>query len=267
MIDMGFEPEVQKILEFLPVTNVKPDVEPEAIIDAPVEELRLGNKNKYRQVSYKIYYAAHNFDTSWKKCFFLSCPQTVMFTATMPPAVERLARSYLRSPAVVYIGSVGKPTERTEQIVYIMSEQEKRKKLLEILNSGIDPPIIVFVNQKKGADVLAKGLEKMGVGFYLYQAYLTILYYTLSPSSSTLVPFTEAKAKSRESLRCPISKLERKIFLWRLTLPAEELTSKMFPWFSITIWLRTWKVSALSNSFFKVIRGFAKELQVISYQL
>ena len=34
--------------------------------------------------------------------------QTVMFTATMPSAVERLARSYLRRPAVVYIGSVGK---------------------------------------------------------------------------------------------------------------------------------------------------------------
>ena len=31
-----------------------------------------------------------------------------MFTATMPSAVERLARSYLRRPAVVYIGSVGK---------------------------------------------------------------------------------------------------------------------------------------------------------------
>ena len=38
-----------------------------------------------------------------------------------------------------------------------------RKKLLELLNSGMDPPIIIFVNQKKGADVLAKSLEKIGV--------------------------------------------------------------------------------------------------------
>ena len=53
-------------------------------------------------------------------------PQTVMFTATMPPAVERLARSYLRRPAVVYIGSVGKPTERVEQIVHIVTEAGKR---------------------------------------------------------------------------------------------------------------------------------------------
>ena len=42
--------------------------------------------------------------------------QTVMFTATMSPAIERLARQYLRRPAVVYIGSAGKPTERVEQV-------------------------------------------------------------------------------------------------------------------------------------------------------
>lgn len=34
---------------------------------------------------------------------------------------------------------------------------------MSILDRGIEPPIIIFVNQKKGADVLAKSLEKMGV--------------------------------------------------------------------------------------------------------
>lgn len=63
----------------------------------------------------------------------------------------------------MYIGSVGKPTERTEQIVHIMGEADKRKKLVEILSRGVEPPVIIFVNQKKGADVLAKGLEKLGV--------------------------------------------------------------------------------------------------------
>lgn len=38
-----------------------------------------------------------------------------------------------------------------------------RKKLLEVLSRGFEPPIIIFVNQKKGCDVLAKSLEKMGV--------------------------------------------------------------------------------------------------------
>ncbi|KAK4323833.1 hypothetical protein Pmani_005473 [Petrolisthes manimaculis] len=134
MIDMGFEPDVQKILKFMPVTNEKPDND-----DAEDEDKLLQNfltKHKFRQ--------------------------TVMFTATMPPAVERMARQYLRRPAYVYIGSVGKPVERVEQVVYLVSEQEKRKKLLDILKQGITPPVLIFVNQKKGADVLARGLEKLG---------------------------------------------------------------------------------------------------------
>ena len=80
MIDMGFEPEVQRILEFLPVTNQKPDTEDAEDPDKMRANME-SSKHKYRQ--------------------------TVMFTATMPPSVERLARSYLRRPAVVYIGSAG----------------------------------------------------------------------------------------------------------------------------------------------------------------
>lgn len=131
MIDMGFEADVQKILDHMPVSNIKPDTE-----DTDLLAANFSTKDKYRQ--------------------------TVMFTATMPPSVERLARTYLRRPAVVYIGSAGKPTERVEQIVYMLSEQEKRKKLLQVLEQGVEPPVMIFVNQKKGADVLAKSLEKCG---------------------------------------------------------------------------------------------------------
>ena len=134
MINMGFEQDVQKILEYLPVTNLKPDSE-----EAENESSLMTNfasKKKYRQ--------------------------TVMFTATMPPPLERLARSYLRRPATVYIGTVGKPTERVQQIVIMCNESEKRNKLIEVLEQGFEPPIIIFVNQKKGADILAKSLDKMG---------------------------------------------------------------------------------------------------------
>lgn len=73
-----------------------------------------------------------------------------MFTATMSSAVERLARQFLRRPAVVYIGCAGKPTERVEQIVIMVSEEQKRKKLVEVLTNGnYKPPIIIFVNQKR----------------------------------------------------------------------------------------------------------------------
>ena len=41
---------------------------------------------------------------------------TYMFSATMPPTVERLARKYLRRPVVVNIGSAGKATDNVAQV-------------------------------------------------------------------------------------------------------------------------------------------------------
>lgn len=48
MLDMGFEPDVNRILEFIPVTNLKPDTD-----EAEDETKLLQNfhsRNKYRQV-------------------------------------------------------------------------------------------------------------------------------------------------------------------------------------------------------------------------
>ncbi|KAI8994408.1 ATP-dependent RNA helicase DDX23 [Gaertneriomyces semiglobifer] len=135
MIDMGFETDVNAILDALPVSNVKPDTE-----DAEdPENMRrmLGRDERFRQ--------------------------TVMFSATMPAAVERLAKRYLRRPAVVTIGTAGQVVDTIEQRVENISDENKKKqRLLELLNQKFDPPIIIFVNQKKGADVLAKALEKLG---------------------------------------------------------------------------------------------------------
>ena len=47
MIDMGFEPDVQKILEHLPVSNVKPDSED---AEDPEKLLAYMGKDKFRQV-------------------------------------------------------------------------------------------------------------------------------------------------------------------------------------------------------------------------
>ena len=90
---------------------------------------------------------------------------TVMFTATMPPAVERLAKDYMRCPAVVAIGDQdsGK-NKRIIQEVYHMTEGHKQRRVLELLRSANPPgPIIVFVNIKKNCDVLCKALLRDGI--------------------------------------------------------------------------------------------------------
>ena len=136
MIDMGFEEPVNKILDALPATNEKPDTDDAENPNAMSRHL--GSKDRYRQ--------------------------TMMYTATMPVAVERIARKYLRRPAIVTIGNVGEAVDTVEQRVEFISGEDKRKKRIgEILNSReFAPPIIVFVNIKRNCDAVARDIQKMG---------------------------------------------------------------------------------------------------------
>lgn len=136
MIDMGFEEPVNKILDALPVGNEKPDSE--AAEDGRAMSSHIGGKDRYRQ--------------------------TMMYTATMPAAVERIARKYLRRPAIVTIGNIGEAVDTVEQRVEFVAGEDKRKKRLnEILASGeFRPPIIVFVNIKRNCDAVARDIKSMG---------------------------------------------------------------------------------------------------------
>lgn len=131
MIDMGFEEPVNKILDALPVTNEKPDNE-------LAEDPNAMKRGMYRQ--------------------------TMMYTATMPTAVERIARKYLRRPAIVTIGNAGEAVETVEQRVeHIQGEEKRKKRLQEILGSHeFQPPIIVFVNIKRNCDAIARDIKHMG---------------------------------------------------------------------------------------------------------
>lgn len=136
MIDLGFEEPVNKILDALPVKNAKPDSDDAE--DPGAMKTHLGETLRYRQ--------------------------TMMYTATMPSAVERIARKYLRRPAIVTIGNVGEAVDTVEQRVEFVSDEDKRKKRLgEILNSHeFAPPIIVFVNIKRNCDTVARDIKHMG---------------------------------------------------------------------------------------------------------
>lgn len=91
------------------------------------------------------------------------CRVTTMFSATMLPDVERIAKRYLRHPAVVKIGdeSTGK-NKRIEQIVHMITDQQKRGKLNEVLArlSDIDK-VIIFLNNKNSCDVVGKFVESL----------------------------------------------------------------------------------------------------------
>ena len=70
-----------------------------------------------------------------------------LFSATMPPEVERLAKKYCRHPAIIQIGETGRVVDRIEQVVKVIAENAKPRELESVLRD-LEPPIIVFVNTR-----------------------------------------------------------------------------------------------------------------------
>lgn len=156
MVHLGFEADLTFILDSLPVDAIESTEHSMDVDAAP------GQQGKTRV--------------------------TTLFSATMPPAVERLSRKYLRKPAVITIGEAGRAVDTVEQRVDFVNGDEKKKyvqvvfgpqqryssflrqRMIDILNNGgFSPPIIVFVNQKKTADMVAKDISRSGVRLSILQ--------------------------------------------------------------------------------------------------
>ena len=132
MIDMGFEPQVMAVLDALPSSHMKPED-----VDATPQ---MDQSRVFRT--------------------------TNMFSATMPPAVERLARKYLRRPSIVSIGTTGQVADLITQEVKMVGkgEEEKNAQLISTLRahigSGSDLQVVVFVNSKRSVDAVQRALER-----------------------------------------------------------------------------------------------------------
>mmetsp|Transcript_27137 Transcript_27137/g.76565 ORF Transcript_27137/g.76565 Transcript_27137/m.76565 type:complete len:251 (+) Transcript_27137:35-787(+) len=91
---------------------------------------------------------------------------TYMFSATMPPAVERIARKYLRRPVVVQIGSVGRATDNVTQHIKMLSgknnDTQKLSMLQDALYQADEKRAIVFVNTRAHCDSVTRTLEQLG---------------------------------------------------------------------------------------------------------
>lgn len=97
--------------------------------------------------------------------------QTLMFSATFPKKVQELARNFLDNYIFLAVGRVGSTSENITQKVFMVEEGEKRSFLLDLLNgSGIshqngirpDSLTLIFVETKKGADLLENYLQRAG---------------------------------------------------------------------------------------------------------
>ncbi|XP_058536173.1 probable ATP-dependent RNA helicase DDX4 isoform X2 [Ochotona princeps] len=94
----------------------------------------------------------------------ISCPgmpskeqrQTLMFSATFPEEIQRLAGEFLKSSYLfVAVGQVGGACRDVQQTVLQVGQYAKREKLVEILRNIGDERTMVFVETKKKADFIA----------------------------------------------------------------------------------------------------------------
>ena len=89
--------------------------------------------------------------------------QTLLFSATMPPEVEALARKYLRKPVVIQVGRRSQTASTVTHAVYPVPRHLKNSLLTKLLTDSLHESVLVFTRTKSGADRVVRDLEKAGI--------------------------------------------------------------------------------------------------------
>lgn len=85
--------------------------------------------------------------------------QTLMFSATVPPNIMRLAQNYLKDPVRVETETANHAAPKIRQELVHVNDDSKHDELVKLLDAR-SGQIIVFVKTKHGADRLARKLER-----------------------------------------------------------------------------------------------------------
>ncbi|NOT33062.1 MAG: DEAD/DEAH box helicase [Candidatus Eisenbacteria bacterium] len=109
MMDLGFAPDLRKILKFLPETR-----------------------------------------------------QTLMFAATMPPELNRVAKEALVEPIRIDLGVTTKPTPGLTQAIYPVPRDLKFELLNEMISRQEARSMVIFTRTKEAAERLTRNLTRSG---------------------------------------------------------------------------------------------------------
>ncbi|MBW2583789.1 MAG: DEAD/DEAH box helicase [Deltaproteobacteria bacterium] len=87
--------------------------------------------------------------------------QTLVFSATMPPEIRRLAGDILRDPATVQVG-ITAPADTVSHALYPVAQHLKTALLLKLLGNTHTQSVLVFTRTKHRAKSLGKKLVAAG---------------------------------------------------------------------------------------------------------
>ncbi len=87
--------------------------------------------------------------------------QTMLFSATMPTSIVKIATQYMKRPTHIEVARQGTTAEKVRQEIYIVTKNQK-KRLLNILLDLHKGKVIVFSRTKHGAKKICKDLNTGG---------------------------------------------------------------------------------------------------------
>jgi superfamily II DNA/RNA helicase len=88
--------------------------------------------------------------------------QTLLFSATMPKEIRKLADKFLTNPKEVSVAPPATTAETIEDAVVVVPEREKRETLRSLLREQDVESGLIFCNRKKDVDILSQSLKKHG---------------------------------------------------------------------------------------------------------
>jgi ATP-dependent RNA helicase RhlE len=89
--------------------------------------------------------------------------RTLLFSATFPEEIKKLAREFLRDPVTIEVARRNTTADTVTQIAYRVPNEQKRRVLVDIVRSRGLPQVLVFTNTKLGANRLSRELERAGI--------------------------------------------------------------------------------------------------------
>ena len=89
--------------------------------------------------------------------------QNLLFSATMPDAIAKLAQSFLHEPIRVEVVPQATTAERIEQQLMFVERPDKRRLLVDLFERDQVECSIVFTRTKRGANRLCQQLERAGI--------------------------------------------------------------------------------------------------------
>jgi ATP-dependent RNA helicase RhlE len=87
--------------------------------------------------------------------------QTLLFSATMSPSIEQLARSTMKEPKLIEVSRRGRAATMVEQTAYLVEQHSKTALLIDLLEKEREPfeRVLVFTRTRRGAERLSHSLR------------------------------------------------------------------------------------------------------------